>query len=390
MTLRATVPVVIALAACSAAADPAPVKSLLPGGATVISSARVELDGRAPEETVITYHYKSDGELVEGIAIHKPSCGLVWSSEDALGATVAPSWEATDLTGDGVKEFVASQSVHAGQESWVHIYKIERCEAVELLNEFVRPPEPLSLHRDPSGPLVTFTFRGYDSCLPGGGEEEGYVKSYRPTASGFTLLESKPYQKLYPFFPPNRSGGSEAVRIASWFVGRAEIYDHLSADLNGDGEKELAFLYDAGKGGGLLVLSFDKTKRLWGVMLQASFGMGPLPLEGYVRAISSADLTGDGGSELIIDASAELGCKLETFVLRFTASGPELLLDVRRPYKDPLSFGKRSFSYREAARGALTRWSWDGAAFSNGAGETSAPRLLSTQPASEPASEPVP
>jgi hypothetical protein len=377
MALRPFLFAYFSLNACAAFAEAPALLSLLPNGATVLSSSRAELDGRAPEETILSYRYNTDGEASEGVVLYNASCGILWSSEESLSANIAPSWETKDLTGDGIDEFIVSQPVHAGQEAWVHVYRVDHCETVELINEFIRPAEPLSLRRDKIGPLVSFTFRGYETCLRGGGEEDGYVKTFRPTPSGFILVESRAYQKTYPFFPPVRSGGTEAARVASWFIGKTELYDHISADLDGDGEKELIFLYDAGKGGGLLVVTRDKTKHLWRAMLQSSFGFGPLSLEGYVRAISTAELTGEGGNELIIDASAELGCKLETFVLRFDASrGAEVLLDTRRSFKDPVRFSKKTLSYRETERGLPLRWSWDGSAFVSSSGEISLPRLL--------------
>lgn len=339
----------------------------LPKGATVLSQKKVDLDGSSPPEILVTYRYTTDGEEREVLGLYKSGCGLIWQSDEALGMIFAPSFGLRDITGEGNKDLLVYQPVHAGQELLVYAYQLTGCSLKELLRDYTYPPVPPTIRRDSEGMTVTFRFQGRDGCTGGGEEDEGFIHTYRYNGSEFLLVEDRPFRQLYPLFSASLSGGKEAASAAAQLLDQAKIYDHLAADLTGDGVPELIFLYNLGGRGALLVVA-RREERFYR-LFEAALGEGPLSLDGAVRAINATDLTGDGVPELIFDSDADLGCQLDTWVVGFEKAAPELLLKVRRPLREQASLRSKEVAYQEVPHGAEVVWRWSGRAFVNQAGE---------------------
>lgn len=350
-------------------ADP---RALLPPRAKLISQHEVELDGASPRESALLYRYTKDGEDREVLAFYQKSCGLYWASEEALSTTIAPTWEAKDLTGDGLNELLVYQSVHADQEFSVHVYQQSGCALKEVLSDFTRPGVPPKLQTKDGATTLTFWYAGNEGCE--GSEDPGFVHTYSVTKKGFTLIEDRPALRLYPLFTPTLSGKSLAEEAAS-SLGRLTLFDHLAADLDGDGRDEAVLLYNQDDAGALQVATRSK-KGGFKSLLQASMGAGLLALDGPVKAISAYDLTGDGVKELIVDSSANAGCQLDTWVIRFSKGEPQLLLQVRRSFKEEVSLSSSKLSYRDTEKAMPSTWTWSGASFVGPAGEVFSPKTL--------------
>jgi hypothetical protein len=292
-----------------------------------------------------------------------------------LGVISAPDWEGRDITGDGVDDLMVYLSVHAGQELLTYAYELKGCAAHELLSDYSYPAAPPATRLGASGVEVVFSYIGHDGACADGGDDEGFVRVYRYNGVGFTLADDKPFRRLYPLYPAVASGGAEAERAAAELLGPVKIYDHLAADLDGDGAQEVAILYRGEEGFGALLVA-ARERQGFKERFRVEYADALLSLEGAVRSISAADLTGEGGAELVLDASADLGCQLDTLVIRFSRSGPELLLRVRRPLKERAQLRSKEISYRETISGMEHTWRWDGKSFNGPAGENFSPTAI--------------
>jgi hypothetical protein len=358
------------LLGCSAHAETtAEPRSLLPSKTKIIEQKEVELDGSAPIETSILYRYTKDKEDYEELAFYKPGCGLVWRSGEALSSMVAPSFETKDLTGDNLPELLVYQSVHGGQEFLVHIYQMSGCVVSEVLSDFTYPASAPQLQSKPEGNTLTFSYMNREACETSE-EDPGFIHTYAVKQNRFDLIENKVYQRIYPLFEPHFSGGEAATRAAKQ-LGDVKIFDHLAADFDKDGREEVIFLYEKGGLGALIVLRevLGLEKVSFTPILSISLDEDTLSLDGAIKNIALADVTGDANPELIIDSYAQFGCALDTWVIQLSNKEPQLLLQLKRPLKEPVSATTKMLSYRETTHGLSIVWRWNDSAFVGPAGE---------------------
>jgi hypothetical protein len=349
-------------------------RSLLPVQAKLIEQRELDLDGFAPAETSLLYHYTKNKEDYEELAFYKRGCGIVWRSGEALSSMIAPTFETKDLTGDGLPEILVYQAAHVSQDFLVHIYQLSGCKTTEILSDFTYPASSPQLLQRPEGNTLTFSYASRETCSSGE-EDPGFRRTYAVRQNLFYLIEEKPYQKMYPLFEPHLSGRETATRAAR-HLGGAEVFDHLAADFDRDGKSEAIFLYEKGGLGALLVLREDPETETFAPWFSASLDETTLPLSGAVKNLMLADVTGDAIPELIVDSYAQLGCALDTWVIQLSTKEPKLLLQLKRPLKEPVSATSKMVSYRETARGLSVVWRWSDTVFVGPAGEIFTPKLL--------------
>jgi hypothetical protein len=347
------------LLGCSAYAESTTeLRSLLPAKAKLIEQRELDLDGFAPLETSLLYHYIKDKEDYEELAFYKQGCGIVWRSGEALSSMIAPTFETKDLTGDGVPEILVYQAAHVSQDFLVHIYQLNGCKTKEILSDFTYPASSPQLLQRPEGNTLTFSYASRETCSSGE-EDPGFRRTYAVRQNLFYLIEEKPYQKMYPLFEPHLSGRETATRAAR-HLGGAEVFDHLAADFDRDGK----------------VLREDPETETFAPWFSASLDETTLPLSGAVKNLMLADVTGDAIPELIVDSYAQLGCALDTWVIQLSTKEPKLLLQLKRPLKELVSATSKMVSYRETVRGLSVVWRWSDTVFVGPAGEIFTPKLL--------------
>jgi hypothetical protein len=363
------------LLGCSAHAEPTTEpRSLLPAKAKLIEQKQLELDGVAPTETSLLYRYTKNKEEYEELAFYKHGCGIVWRSGELLSSMIAPTFETKDLTGDGLPELLVYQSVHVDQEFLVHIYQLTGCRASEILSDFTYPASAPQILERSEGNTLTFSYASREACTSDK-EDPGFLHTYAVRQNLFYLIEEKPYQKMYPLFEPHLSGGNTAARAAKQ-LGEQEVFDHMVADFDKDGTNEVVFLYEKEGVGALMVLREDPETATFAPWFSASLGEATLPLNGAIKNLALTDITGDAVPELIVDSYAQLGCSLDTWVLQLSTKEPRLLLQLRRPLKEPVSATTKRLSYRETVHGLPVVWRWNDAMFVGPAGEVFTPKTI--------------